>query len=123
MLEIKIVTDRTAVAEICAGCGIFDIERLNVMAAFDSGRVIAFTVFTMDRHSLTIERIEPQDDLPLADGMVRSTLHIAAERGLEKAYYTDSVDEEFLKRFRFVKNAQQKELDIGILFTDCGCHQ
>ena len=119
MLEIKIVTDSALKKELCEKCSLEATEGRNVMAATDKGEVIAYTVFTIDSAALTLERVVPESDPLMFDGMVRSTLHVAAERGLETAYYTDGVDEAALTRFRFIKEKEEKTLDIGILFADC----
>ena len=121
MLEIKIVTDRQRVAKLCAECGITDADRKNVLAATDGEEVIAFTVFTMDETSLTLERVVPQDDIMMTDGMVRSTLHIAVTRGLDTAYYTETVSEETLSKLQLIKSKAEKTLDIEALFREKCC--
>lgn len=121
MLEIKIVTDSALEKELCEKCSLEAAGERCVMAATDKGEVIAYTVFTIGSDALTLERVVPENDPLMFDGMVRSTLHVAAERGLDTAYYTDGVDETALNRFRFVKEKEEKTLDIGILFADCCC--
>ena len=121
MLEIKIAGDCALVKELCEKNGLSACDSRFVMAATDKGEVIAYTVFSLLNDSLYLERVVPLDDPLMADGMIRSTLHVAAERGLAEAFYTDGVDETVLKRFRFVKDSERKTLDVGILFTDCCC--
>ena len=63
--------------------------------------------------------IEPTTDIALADGILRSTLHIAAERSIMNAFYSDSVPFDFLKKIDFIKNETEKTLDIDKLFKSC----
>ncbi len=121
MLEIKIVSDFAQAAELCKQCGIADTEYKNVMAAFDGREVIGFSVFTLNETSLTLLGIVPEEDILLSDGLLRSTLHIAVSRGLENAYYADSMNEEMLDKLKFIKNREKKQLDIDRLFADCCC--
>lgn len=121
MLEIKIVTDNSKLSSLCLKCGITDTERKNVLAANDGEEVIAFTVFTMDENSLTLERVYPQDDIMMTDGMVRSTMHIAATRGLETAYYTEDISEATLSKLGLIKSKAEKTLDIEALFREKCC--
>lgn len=121
MLEIKIVTDMQKVAELCAQCGITDTDRMNVLAATDKGEVIAYTVFMMDEESLTLLRIMPPDDYSWADGMVRSTMHVAVTRGIDKLYFTEEIDGKMLSKLSLVKSEEKRELDAEALFRDKCC--
>ncbi len=121
MLEIKIVSDRKKTETLCNECGLSPISERSVMAADDSGEILGYTVFSMRDGALILERVEAGEDALLFDGLVRSTLHIAANRGLEQAYYTDGVDETLLSKLKFVKSRDEKLLDIDILFKSCCC--
>ena len=121
MLEIKIVEDAMLAQKLCKQCGIENTEHKNVMAAFDGQEVIGFSVFAINETSLTLFRIVPEDDILLADGMLRSTLHVAATRGLNNACYDGSMNEQLLNKLKFIKDREKKQLDIDRLFADCCC--
>lgn len=93
----------------------------------DSGAVTAvcgndtlgLCLYNLTDESITIMYIEPLTDIPLADGILRSTLHVAAERSIMKAYYAETVPQDFLETIKFIKSYQDKTLDIDKLFKSC----
>ncbi len=122
MLEIKVVEDAAAAAELIKKCGKKEAENRGVMAAVDRGEVIAFSVFTLADNSMTIEHIVPETDIPLADGIIRSTIHVALSRGKTEVYYAETVGEKLLVTLDFIKDEQKKTLDTDKLFKSCcGC--
>ena len=92
----------------------------------DSGCVIAesnmsllgYCLYNLDNKRMTVLYIEPTDDLPLADGILRSTLHIAAQRSVTDIYYTDEF-EELYNKLRFIKSKDKKTLNLDLLFSGC----
>lgn len=123
MLEIRTVTDREKTAALCEKCEIPLTDERSVMAATDSGEIIGYTVFSICDGSLILEYVVANGDVLLFDGLVRSTLHIAVNRGLERAYYTDGADETLLSKLKLVKNRDEKTLDIDVLFKSCCCEK
>ena len=73
----------------------------------------------MDNEKITVKYIEPLDDISLADGILRSTLHVAAEHGVLNAFYEDTVPYDFLNKIGFIKDELEKRLDIDKLFKSC----
>ena len=121
MLEIKVLTDRETVEKLCRDCGILDAARQNVLAATDKGEIIAYTVFSMDEENLWLSHIVPPDDIMMADGMVRSTMHVAVTRGIDKIFYKETVNEEMLSKLGLIKSKEEKTLDSEALFRDKCC--
>ena len=62
-------------------------EFSGVLTAFDGKEVIGKSLYYLDSEKITVIFIEPISDIPLADGILRSTLHIAAEKSIMNAYY------------------------------------
>ena len=62
-----------------------------------------------------------KEDLMLADGILRSALHVAAERSAMDAFYNDASDEGFYQKLGFIKSKEEKRLDIDKLFGGCCC--
>ncbi len=99
-------------------------ENSKCVSCKDGQDVIGLCLFELDKEKITVKYIEPTEDILLADGILRSSLHVAAERGIMNAFYTDTVSEDFLKKIGFIKNAEEKRLDIDKLFKSCcGCDQ
>ncbi len=99
--------------------GIAVSEYSGCVTAKNGDEVLGFCLYELDDKKITVHYIEPLDDIPLADGILRSTLHVAAERSVMNAFYTDTVPESFLKTIGFIKNADDKSLDIDKLFKSC----
>ncbi len=81
--------------------------------------VLGFCLFDLSDEKITVKYIEPLYDIALADGILRSTLHVATEKSVMNAFYDDTVPVEFLKKIGFIKNETDKTLDIDKLFKSC----
>ena len=89
------------------------------LAAKDGEEVLGLCLYYLDGEKMTVLHIEPTNDIAFADGILRSTLHVATEKSIMKAYYTNTVSEEFLNKIGFVKDSNEKTLDTDKLFKSC----
>ena len=89
------------------------------MAAVDRDEVLSFSVFSLSDNSMIIEHIVPEDDIPLADGMLRSTIHVGLTRGKSEVFYADTVSLKLLETLRFIKDPERKLLNSDKLFQSC----
>ena len=88
----------------------------------DGEEVLGFCLFDLDAKKITVKYIEPLTDIGLADGILRSSLHVAAERNILDAFYEDTVPKDLLNKIGFIKNEEEKRLDIDKLFnSSCNC--
>ena len=94
-------------------------ENSKCVAAISNDKMLGFCLFDMDNKSITVRFLMPEDDLSLADGILRSALHVAAERSIVDARYADSVPEDMLNKLSFIKDKSEKRLDIDKLFKSC----
>lgn len=94
-------------------------EFSDCVAAVCGEEILGFCLYDLDSKKMTVHYIEPLNDISLADGILRSTLHVAAERSIMNAYYSHTLPEEFLKKIGFIKNAEEKTLEIDKLFQSC----
>lgn len=124
MIEIKVQTDEKKVCELCGKAGVLNASGYSVMAACDKDEVLAFSVFKKDKDSMTVVKIIPEDDILMFDGILRSTLHVAATNGICDVFYTDTLNEKNLEILKFIKNKEKKMLDVDRLFQDsCSCNK
>ena len=123
MIKVQIAEDKVLAEELMKKVGFSPLESRSVMVAEDRGEVLAFSVFSIEKNRMTLEYLFPEDDALMADAIIRSTLHIAATRGLVEAYYGEKCSEKMLSVLRFIKSAEEKTLDISRLFEDScsGC--
>lgn len=94
-------------------------ENAQCVTAQNGQELLGLCLFELDKKKITILHIEPLNDIPLADGILRSTLHVAAEKSIMDAFYADTVPEEFLEKIKFIKEKSEKSLDINKLFQSC----
>lgn len=99
-------------------------EHSGCVAARDGEQLLGLCLYDLDNEKMTIHYLEPLDDLAFADGILRSTLHVAAERSVMNAFYSEAAPEEVFKKLLFVKNSDEKSLNIDKLFESCcGCNK
>lgn len=89
--------------------------------ATEKDRVVGYCLYRLTRENITVLDIEPKNDLPLADGILRSALHVAAENFVLDAFYTDASPVDIFEKLDFIKNADEKRLNIDKLFGGCNC--
>ena len=94
-------------------------ENSGCVCCKDGNEILGFCLYDLDNEKMTVKYIEPLNDISLADGILRSTLHIAAERSILNAFYLDTVPEDFLEKINFIKDKNEKQLDIEKLFKSC----
>ena len=119
MLSLAPLTDKNKISEIFKEKGITYGEYSGCVTALCGDELLGLCLYNLDKQKMTVLYIEPLNDIPLADGILRSTLHVAAERSVMNAFYADTVPEEFLNKIGFIKNADEKSLDIDKLFKSC----
>lgn len=102
-------------------------ESKNIEYSFCAGVTVAksddeelgYCAYYLEKDKITVIKIEPQNDIMLADGILRSALHIADNRGIEAAYFTDDSYFSLFNKLDFIKNEQEKSLKIEKLHESC----
>lgn len=120
MLKLSVVNDKEKVAKLFKKSGILQNENSFCLLATDGKSDFGFSIFDITKDRMIVRYIEPLNDLSLADGILRSTLHIAAERFVMNVYYDETVPESFFEKLGFIKEKQNKTLNIDKLFMSCG---
>ncbi len=86
------------------------------------GEELGRCLYSLDDERIVIFKIYPEDDLPLADGILRSALNAAAVRGALNAFYCGDGIRELCRKLNFIKNESENRLDAEKLFGGCrGC--
>ena len=94
-------------------------ENSRAVCCKDGDEILGFCLYDLENDKITVKFIHPLDDISLADGILRSTLHQATEKSILNAFYTDTMPCDFLKKINFIKNEEEKRLDIDKLFKSC----
>lgn len=119
MISLAPLSDRQQIEQKFADKNIESNENSGCVTAVDRGEVLGFCLYDLDKKEMVIKYLEPLSDIGLADGILRSTLHVAAERSVMDAFYADTVPEDFLEKIGFIKEKPEKRLDIDKLFKSC----
>ena len=121
MLSILKEKDKNIVDNLFKENGLPISEFSLAITAKCCDEILGYCLFDLDEEKIIIHKVEPQNDIMLSDGILRSALHIAAERSIMNAFYSDFAPKDLFKKLLFIKNEAEKSLDIDKLFSDCGC--
>lgn len=119
MITVKPLNDRDALAALYAQNGEAFSDTSMAVVAAQEDTVLGYCLFDLDAERIAIGKISPQNDLLLADGILRSALHVALNRRVIVAEYTDSAPKNLLDKLDFVKSAENRTLKIEKLFSSC----
>lgn len=124
MLEILKCEDANEIKETFSKAGFEYSDNSGMLLAKNKGEVLGYSLYCLSSERITVLKIEPVNDIMLFDGILRSTLHIAAERSIIDAFYCDTFNaEQILEQLGFVKDKEQNTLDIDLLFGGCCCQK
>lgn len=119
MISLAPLKNRQEIAEIFKEKKFEFNEFSGCVTAKNGNEILGICLYYLTNERMTVLHIEPIENIPLADGILRSTLHVAAERSIMDTFYGDGVPEEFLNKIGFIKNSETKSLDIDKLFKSC----
>ena len=97
-------------------------EYSSCVIARTGDEVLGYCLYRLDKKTITVFAVEPQSDIMLADGILRSALHVAAENFVLDAFYEEGAPIDLFEKLDFIKNADEKRLNIDKLFGGCNCH-
>ena len=121
MVTLSVLKDKEKTARLFSEKGIEQNENSLCLVAFDGNNDLGISLFDITKDKAIIKYIEPLNDVSLADGILRSTLHIAAERFVMNVFYdSETVPEDFFEKLGFIKDKQEKRLNMDKLFMSCG---
>ena len=122
MIEIKTVQSFDELKKLYERRNIEFKDFCMAIRAVDNDEELGVCLFSLTPNGIYIKDLEPKDDLSLADGVLRSALHVAAFHNVSKAYYEDTAPNEIFKRLGFILDEAQKTLNINKLFeSGCSC--
>ena len=119
MIELRPLEDNAKIKEFYENCGFPYNEFSGVVIATERGNKIGFCLYDLTDKKMLVKKIEPISDIPLADGILRSTLHVAAERSIMDTFYEGEELENLFEKIDFIKSKEEKSLKIDKLFSSC----
>lgn len=119
MITLK-TTDKTEAKAIFKKEEIEFFDYSNCLCAKDQDKILGYCLFDIKEGEMTIRAIEPQNDLMLLDGILRSTLHVAASRNIKEATWSQKAPAKIFKTLGFV--TEESKLNINKLYeSGCSC--
>lgn len=121
MISILPENNRETVKKYCDGDKVAFNGNTRLIIAKDGENEIGYCIFETESTKITVLKAEPENNLSLFDGILRSALHVGINSGGKSAYYTSTLNEGNLKKLGFVADFGTKELNINKLFESCCC--
>lgn len=120
MIQIQPLNDQAALKALCREAGLTYDEVMRGAEMCDGDMRLGYAIFSCCEAYAVIHALQPENDLALADGMLRSTIHMALRSNCLSVYYTDTAPEALFEKLGFVMHKQQKQLNTHKLFSACG---
>ncbi len=119
MITLSVCNDELKTARLFKENDLEQNENSLCLIASDKSNDLGFCLFDLTGETIVIRYIEPLNDLSLADGILRSTLHVGCERFVMDAYYSENIPESFFEKLGFIKEKQKRTLNVDKLFMSC----
>lgn len=119
MIALAPIGDKKEINRLFSENGLKFSEFSGCVKAKSGEEVLGFCLYDLDKNCIVIKKIVPENDLSLADGILRSTLHVAAERSIMNAFYSGEDTERLCDKLHFVIDKEEKRLNINKLFESC----
>lgn len=119
MLEILVCEEKEKTEALYKSLGIEYKPEYLAIRAMNREECLGFSLFKIEDNSETVFAVEPKTDRMLADGLLRSALHVGCERGITEAYYSGDDYVELYEKIDFIEDLQNQKLKLQNLFTDC----
>lgn len=124
MITVLPEKNKEVLKELYEKNGISFNENSGATVAREKDAFLGCCLFFIDNEKFIINFLEPANDIMLADGILRSALHIADYRGIEKAFYSKTAPENVFKILDFIKDIEEKSLKIEKLHeSSCSCQK
>ena len=119
MIILAPISDKNEINRLFSENGLEFTKFSGCVKAKCGEEVLGFCLYDMDKNGIVIKKIFPENDLMLSDGILRSTLHVAAERSIMNAFFSGEDTEKLCDKLGFIKDKAEKRLNINKLFESC----
>ena len=123
MISVLPCRDTGTIKKLFAKHNLKTDEFSSCVIATEKQDVLGYCLFSLSKEKMVVFAVAPQGDIPLADGILRSALHVSAENFVLDAFYHDSAPVELFRLLGFIKNESENRLNIDKLFGGCNCHK
>lgn len=121
MIEILPIRDKQKINELYFAENLTTTEFSMAVEARCGEEMLGYCLFDL-KDCIVVRSLTPENDPMLADGILRSALHVSVENNVLEAFWADNISEDLLKKLDFVDDLKEKRLRIKKLFESCrGC--
>lgn len=121
MLEVLVCNEPQTVSAFYAKHGLKVTGASKLVRAMLGQQCLGYCLFELSGTTATVQVVAPVGDAMLADGLLRSALHVACQHGATAAYYSNPALEPLLEKINFLQNKAEKSLKLNNLYSGC-CH-
>lgn len=121
MISVLSCHNKDIIAELFNKHNIKIDNNSGCVIASEKEKMIGYCLYSLSAKCMVVFEVQPRDDISLADGILRSALHVAAENFVLDIFYNDSAPIELFRTLNFIKNEDEKRLNIDKLFGGCNC--
>ena len=119
MINVLAIKEQTDIADFCSNYSIQFVENRGVTVARDGETILGYCAYILNSDNITITHLSPENDVMLADGILRSALHMADFRGIKNAFYEDTAPVQLFGKLQFITDSDKKSLNIEKLHESC----
>ncbi len=119
MISLGVCTDNNLVKKLYKENEICFNQNSFAVTAICGQEMLGYCLYDLTDKEMVLHLVNPIGDLPLADGIIRSTLHVAAERSILNAFYDNDSIKSVLELLDFIENETEKKVNMNKLFTGC----
>ena len=123
MITISPITDKERLSELYNENKIEFTDAAFGVSAISGTDELGYCLFDLYEKGIEVHILESHNDLSLADGILRSALHVAAERSAMDAVYSKNAPEDLFVKLGFILDKDERKLDIDKLFGGCNCKE
>ncbi len=119
MISVLPLKDKEKLKVLYTEYGLSYGENAFCVLAKEKEQEMGFCLFDLSKDCAVVHTLVPSDNLSLADGILRSAIHVAVTSGTVKVYYSEKADEDLLDKLKFIADKGEKKLDAAKLFKKC----
>ena len=119
MISVLPSKDKEAIKELFKKYSTDFDEFSGCVIAEDGCKQLGFCLYSLNKESMTIHVLKPEDDLSLADGILRSAIHNAVFAKVIKVSYSEKAPEDVFRKLDFILNEEEKMLNVSKLYKSC----
>ena len=119
MIEIHPLREKDKLAVLYKEAGVVMNGNSMAVVMADGDDILGDCLFDMNEDFIIVHCIKPEGDIMMADGILRSALHVGVQNGKMKAFYSETAPADLINKLGFVKDNENREINVEKLFSSC----